>query len=98
MRNGGFRPGLVILDYHLPRSTGINALKSIRSRLRYPVPGLIITGHLMPTGLGAGKIENCKALQKPIDPEQLRDLVQGLVPVTRLRGQSPRAPRRGRST
>ncbi len=91
VQNGGCRPNLVILDYHLPRGTGITALKSIRSRLRYPVPGLIVTGHLTPTVLTAAKIEDCKVLQKPIDPEQLREAVEEMVPVTRPRNQKPRA-------
>ena len=89
IENDSVRPHLVILDYHLQECTGITALTRIRSCLGYPVPGLIITGHLTPGVLSAAKIEDCVVLQKPIDPDALRRRLDQLSPAVESLATSP---------
>lgn len=85
VKSGGRRPDLVVLDYNLPRGTGATVLKAIRTRLRHPVPGIIITGHLSPLMLNDAQAVECRVLQKPIDPEKLKSLIAELIPAPKLK-------------
>ncbi len=79
------RPGLLILDVHLPgRATGLPLLRTIRD---YPatahLPILVATADLNFLRENAGELKSldCETLPKPFDIDYLLDCVASLLPV-----------------
>jgi len=80
------RPGLLILDVHLPgRVTGLPLLRTIRD---YPatahLPILVATADLNFLRENAGELKSlgCETLPKPFDIDYLLDCVASLLPVS----------------
>ncbi len=72
-------PDLIISDYRLPGNrTGVDTLTEIESRLNRSVPGIIITGQVMPEDLRAAEEAGYPVLSKPVDPAAMRALIKRL--------------------
>jgi len=72
-------PDLIISDYRLPGNrTGVDTLTEIESRLNRSVPGIIITGQVMPEDLRAAEEAGYPVLSKPVDPAAMRALIRRL--------------------
>jgi two-component system, sensor histidine kinase len=73
-------PDLVIADYHLAAgTTGITEICRIRQVLGRTVPGIIITANNTPTVQALVKQHGLSLLKKPLNPAQLRALLQQLL-------------------
>jgi len=75
-QNGQAPIDLVITDYRLEAgSTGVEAIKQIRSHLGYPVPAIILTGDTSPERLKDVAASGYLLLHKPVDAEQVRQAI-----------------------
>ena len=72
-----FKPNIVLLDLQLPGMSGIDILTRMRAddRMRH-IPVIVITGH--PVYAASLPVEPDLLLQKPVDINQLSNLVQRL--------------------
>ncbi|HEX5057149.1 MAG TPA: hybrid sensor histidine kinase/response regulator [Gammaproteobacteria bacterium] len=76
----GLKPDLIIADYRLRESqTGVDAIRTIIEALRTKVPGILITGDTAPERLQEAARSGFKLLHKPVNPGQLRMVVNVLL-------------------
>jgi PAS domain S-box-containing protein len=73
-------PDVVIADYRLPGGeTGDRAILELRERAGRALPGVIVTGEVMPAALGEAESHDLQVLKKPVRPAKLRALLRHLV-------------------
>ncbi len=92
--NKGFYPDLVIADYRLRESkTGVEAIRIVTKRLNRKIPSLLITGDTSPERLLELTQSGFKTLHKPINPSQLRIVINHLLARSHLghEGSDPAA-------
>lgn len=76
----GPQPDLVIADYRLRESqTGVDAIHSIKDILRRQIPAILITGDTAPERLQEAAKSGFKLLHKPVNPGQLRMVMNHLL-------------------
>jgi signal transduction histidine kinase/CheY-like chemotaxis protein len=76
----GLKPDLIIADYRLRDSqTGVDAIRSVIEELGAKVPGILITGDTAPERLQEAAKSGFKLLHKPVNPGQLRMVVNHLL-------------------
>lgn len=78
-------PDLVLSDLNMPGGNGITIMGSIRAgerkRGRKPMPVVVLTADQRETTRNEALLNGAnRVLQKPVDPQQLLDVVDGLVP------------------
>jgi signal transduction histidine kinase/integral membrane sensor domain MASE1/CheY-like chemotaxis protein len=74
------RPDLMISDYHLANGkTGIEAVERIGAVFGAPIPAILISGDTAPERLRDAKEKGYILLHKPVDPMQLRAVMQQLL-------------------
>lgn len=71
----GFAPDILLIDYHLHGTTGLELIANIRKKTTESIPAIIITGASEPRVLGAIKRENIPYLHKPVHPETLEKML-----------------------
>jgi len=66
MLEAGLTPGLVLCDYRMPGTNGLEVIRNIRRHLNSPVASVLLTGD---TGIQAipTDIVNCALVHKPVD-------------------------------
>jgi two-component system, LuxR family, response regulator FixJ len=70
-------PGCLILDLHLPKKTGLEALEGMRRNLDFKMPVIIVTGTGdIPAAVRSMKLGVIEFLEKPADPRILVPLVR----------------------
>lgn len=73
-------PKLVLADYRLQGGqTGSEAIHKIQQRVSSDVPGIILTGDTAPDRIREAKASGHILLHKPLDPEELRRILQDLL-------------------
>jgi len=72
----GLRPDVIVSDFRLPRFDGIELINRVRSALRHDLPAIIMSGDTSSQKIKQAELANFIALSKPVDPEQLRRLIQ----------------------
>jgi two-component system chemotaxis response regulator CheY len=78
MQGGGALPDLLLLDAMMPRKSGIDALRELRSA-GIDTPALIVSAHQDPTDAdAAGDLEVSGYVNKPIDFESLLETIAEL--------------------
>jgi len=76
----GQLPDLILADYRLQNAaTGGQAIARIRSRLKVPVPAIILTGDTAPERLRQAKASGHGLLHKPVQPAALRQMIDELL-------------------
>ncbi len=71
--DAGYRPDLLISDYHLDDSCkGIDAIHAILARLDRAAPVILVTGDTSPDRLRQARAVGFTLLHKPVNPAQLR--------------------------
>lgn len=76
----GLKPDLIIADYRLRESqTGVDAIRAVSDALQTRVPGILITGDTAPERLQEAAKSGFKLLHKPVNPGQLRMVVNVLL-------------------
>lgn len=75
-------PDLLICDFHLGGTeTGIGAIRALRAATRPGLPAILVSGDTSSDlRRNSGEIEGCRILTKPVDADELLDLVASLVP------------------
>lgn len=74
-RTAKFRPDVMLVDYHLDQSNGIDAVLKLRWRFRSVIPAVLITADRTPEVRDRAKKEQMEMLNKPIKPPALRALL-----------------------
>jgi two-component system CheB/CheR fusion protein len=71
----GLRPVLIVSDYWLPRSNGVDLIGQLRTALGAIVPALLVTGD---TALQAGGVglELCQVVHKPLEARKLTGVLR----------------------
>ncbi len=70
---------LIICDFQLPGTNGVQLVKRIRSMLGKDVPALIMTGDVAAAEPAAAALPNHHWLQKPVDLDQLMTCIDTAV-------------------
>ncbi len=77
---GGHAPDLILADYRLEgEHTGIEAINMVRSHLGIFVPGILVSGDILPERLREANLSGFRLLHKPVNPEELDEQIKGLV-------------------
>lgn len=72
-------PDVVIADYRLPGGeTGDRAIFDLRERTGRDLPGVIVTGEVIPPDWGDFSGQNLHVMKKPVRPAKLRALIRHL--------------------
>jgi two-component system CheB/CheR fusion protein len=80
---GAIKPDLVLADYNLPNGlNGLELIASLRERLRFAIPAIILTGDISTGTLRDIAAAECVQLNKPINVNELTQSVQKLLPDT----------------
>lgn len=84
------QPELIISDFRLQESDGMDAVEAIREALDTVVPAIIISGDTSPERLKQVKKTGLLFLHKPVRADELHQHMQALLqPSTRLPSRSP---------
>ncbi len=75
---GGFMPGVLLVDHRLSGQTGPDVISRLRDELG-PIPALLITGDTEPDVLRQGAVGQWRVLHKPLDGWQLAEELQTAV-------------------
>jgi two-component system, sensor histidine kinase len=78
-RAAGVVPDVVIADYRLPGGeTGDQAILELRKRAGRDVPGVIVTGEVVPAAWAKVVEQDLHVMKKPVRPAKLRALIRNL--------------------
>lgn len=69
------RPQILLVDYHLDDSNGMDAIKLLRNKLKEPVPAVLVTADRSPEVRDLATREDVRILNKPVKPSALRALL-----------------------
>jgi len=84
------QPELIISDFRLHESDGMDAVEAIREALDTVLPAIIISGDTSPERLKQVKKTGLLFLHKPVRADELHQHMQALLkPSTRLSKRSP---------
>jgi len=73
-------PDVVIADYRLPDGeTGDQAILELRKRAGRELPGVIVTGEVMPAAWADAVDQSLHVMKKPVRPAKLRALIRHLL-------------------
>jgi PAS domain S-box-containing protein len=73
-------PDVVIADYRLPGGeTGDQAILELRKRAGRELPGVIVTGEVMPAAWADAVNQSLHVMKKPVRPAKLRALIRHLL-------------------
>jgi CheY-like chemotaxis protein len=64
-----------LIDYHLDRGNGIDAVIALRREFGAELPGILITADRSPLVREAARQHNIQVLHKPVKPAALRALL-----------------------
>lgn len=72
-------PNAILADYRLPGGrTGIEAAKDVHRVCGREIPAVILTGDTAPDRIAEALASGFKLMHKPVQPEQLRKMIDGL--------------------
>ena len=76
------RPDLILLDYNLPNDmTGLQVAAKLRETAHREIPVVILTADISTEALRDISAFNCIQLNKPVKVTELRQVIQGLLPL-----------------
>ena len=80
MLASGFRPDILLVDYHLDGGAcGISAVERLRAEADRKLPAIIITADHSAATTDQARSADCEILMKPVKPAELRALMSYLV-------------------
>jgi CheY-like chemotaxis protein len=68
-------PNGLLVDYHLDRGNGLDAIAELRRRFGVDLPAILITADRSPHVRDAARIQDVQVLSKPLKPAALRALM-----------------------
>lgn len=88
------RPDLILLDFHLPRLSGIEVLEALQKD-HYEVPVILMTGHGSESvAVQAFRLGVKDYLTKPFETEQILEVIEKALTESRLRRERDQLMRR----
>jgi PAS domain S-box-containing protein len=76
------RPDLVLSDFNLPGPMdGIESISALRATVASEIPAIVLTGDVRLQSLGTIKDQNIEIAMKPVDGDQLIQLINQLMPI-----------------
>ena len=69
------RPNGLLVDYHLDRGNGIEAIAELRRRFGADLPAILITADRSPRVRDEARAQDVQVLSKPLKPAALRALM-----------------------
>src|SRR5262249_55254649 len=78
LQAAGKSPGVLLVDYHLDRSNGIEAVAELRRQFGAEIPAVVITADRSGSGRAAAPAHAVQVLNKPLKPASLRALMSQL--------------------
>ena len=72
-------PKLIICDYRLPQTTGVEVVKAIRAQLGEAVLAILVSGDTAPEVAALVQASGLPLLYKPVRPAKLRALISHLL-------------------
>lgn len=78
LREEGFRPDVLVVDYRLRHETGLEVIERLQ-RLRPGMPAVIVTGETAPSRFGELSVVAARVLHKPLHGETLARALQEAV-------------------
>lgn len=91
-------PDLILADYRLAEGlTGADAIRRLQGELKRDVPGVILTGDTEPSRLREARKSGFKLLHKPIDPDELKMTLGGILHAKPRRRKARAKPKAKRS-
>ena len=72
-------PKLIICDYRLPQTTGVDVVKAIRAQLGEAVLAVLVSGDTAPEAVALMQASGLPVLYKPVRPAKLRALISRLL-------------------
>jgi len=85
----GWYPDLVLMDYHLDQTSGLDALEWLRHNLGGHLPAALVTADRSPAVRALAEERGIAVVTKPVKPAALRAAISGLA--NQSRGQVKRA-------
>ena len=82
----GWLPDLVLMDYHLDQTSGLDAIEWLRHNVGGHLPAALVTADRSPTVRALAEERGIAVVTKPVKPAALRATISGLA------GQRPRNP------
>jgi two-component system CheB/CheR fusion protein len=78
LRRHAHAPSLLLCDYHLDGGeNGVEAIRVVREAVGRAVPAILVSGDTSSAmQVAVQGVENCRLLSKPVDVEELLDLVE----------------------
>lgn len=84
----GWYPDLVLMDYHLEQTSGLDAIEWLRQNVGGHLPAALVTADRSPAVRALAEERGVAVVTKPVKPATLRAVISGLA------SQSGRQPRR----
>ena len=72
-------PKLIVCDYRLPQSNGIDVVRTLRENLESSVPAMLISGDTGAEAVAAMQASGLRVMYKPVRPAKLRALITSLL-------------------
>jgi two-component system, chemotaxis family, CheB/CheR fusion protein len=99
VNRGTVRPNLVIADYNLPNGMdGLEVIKRVRDKLQRDVPAVILTGDITTATMRRVASRNCMQLNKPMNPKELAQVIERLLPEKQTNRRGPAVQTRAAAT
>ncbi len=74
----GMRPDLVVSDYNLPGMNGVDCIEILRAAVAWKIPAIVLTGEIRSEVIEVIAQNDLSIAVKPIDADELLQLVRGL--------------------
>jgi len=84
----GWYPDLVLMDYHLDQTSGLDAIEWLRHNLGGHLPAALVTADRSPAVRALAEERGIAVVTKPVKPAALRAAISGLA--NQARSSSPR--------
>ena len=72
-------PALIVCDYRLPQTSGVDAIAAIRAQLGVEVLAILVSGDTAPESVAIMQTSGLPILYKPVRPAKLRALITSLL-------------------
>ena len=72
----GVRPDMVVCDYRLPGTNGVQLIGELRRLAARELPAVLLTGDTSGQEIERAKLQRCIVLHKPIDADRLLDVIE----------------------
>jgi len=88
-------PDVILMDYEMPKMTGLEVLRDLRQKYRSTVPVILMTSHgSEQIAVEVFRLGVHDYIMKPFDPQHMLDAIENALSVTRLQREKEALTRR----